>query len=92
MLRELAVNQVTNDLSDDAVPPDKAFLRSLCNIKIRVLQLQRSPRLRRPDQDGAKDGYEGEDLKWEQDEDGIWNMPEKKITDFCLDDDPLQDY
>ena len=88
------INRVTNDfdLPDDAVPPDKAFLRSLCNIKICTLQLQRSPRLRQPDKDDANDGYKGKDLKWEQDEDGIWNMPEEKITDTRLDDDPIQDY
>ena len=86
-------NRVTNDfnLPDDAVPPDKVFLRSLCNIKIRTLQLQRTPRPRQPDDD-ANDGYNGEELKWEQDEDGIWNMPDEKITDTRLKDDPLQDY
>lgn len=33
------VNRVIKDfdLPNDAVPPDKAFLRSLCNIKIRTL-------------------------------------------------------
>lgn len=54
--------------------------------------MRQSPRQRQPDHDDTNDGYAGEEMSWERDDDGIWNMPEEKITDTRLDDDPIHDY
>ncbi len=76
-------------LPEDAVPPDKEFLHSILDIKIRTCRFQRTPTSRT--KDPTKLIWNCEENLWTKDEEGIWNIPDCKL-DTTLPTDPIVSY